>query len=158
VRLSAEKGKLQVIFGECELSVGDEPSERAAVEPLVAAEAPPLLIEEPAPLPVPELPALYAETKEPPTVDALGAAIREHINAREAEASVSSALVAESSITPIEADAAVVTSASDADEKLVASEQKTESSEKGSGRRKTKNGKEENASWSHPPSQPPPAG
>lgn len=34
VKLASTRGKLQVIFGECELSVGDEPTEHDAVEPM----------------------------------------------------------------------------------------------------------------------------
>jgi cytoskeletal protein CcmA (bactofilin family) len=37
VKLAADRGKLQVIFGECELSVGDEPTEHDRVEAPVAA-------------------------------------------------------------------------------------------------------------------------
>lgn len=37
VKLAASRGKLQVIFGECELSVGDEPTEHDRVEPPVEA-------------------------------------------------------------------------------------------------------------------------
>ena len=48
VKLASTRGKLQVIFGECELAVGDEPTEHDAIEPpvLVAEQrvpsAPPL--------------------------------------------------------------------------------------------------------------------
>jgi len=51
VKLSSERGKLQIIFGECELSVGDEPREADhAVEPAVhvAAPAPAPMLEAPA--------------------------------------------------------------------------------------------------------------
>lgn len=36
VKLASTRGKLQVIFGECELAVGDEPTEHDAVEPAPA--------------------------------------------------------------------------------------------------------------------------
>jgi cytoskeletal protein CcmA (bactofilin family) len=36
VKLASTRGKLQVIFGECELAVGDEPTEHDAVEPVPA--------------------------------------------------------------------------------------------------------------------------
>jgi cytoskeletal protein CcmA (bactofilin family) len=39
VKLASERGKLQVTFGECELSVGDEPTEHDHVEPPVVKEA-----------------------------------------------------------------------------------------------------------------------
>lgn len=41
VKLSSERGKLQVIFGETELSVGDEPTEHDRVEPVLSPEQPP---------------------------------------------------------------------------------------------------------------------
>ncbi|HSU39303.1 MAG TPA: polymer-forming cytoskeletal protein [Polyangiaceae bacterium] len=51
VKLASERGKLQIIFGECELSVGEEPREADhAVEPAVhvAAPAPAPMLEAPA--------------------------------------------------------------------------------------------------------------
>jgi cytoskeletal protein CcmA (bactofilin family) len=36
VKLASARGKLQVIFGECELAVGDEPTEHDAIEPAPA--------------------------------------------------------------------------------------------------------------------------
>ncbi|HEX6272373.1 MAG TPA: polymer-forming cytoskeletal protein [Polyangiaceae bacterium] len=56
VKLTTERGKLQVIFGECELSVGDEPTEHDKVEAPVAAattENVPTPAAEPAPAVVP---------------------------------------------------------------------------------------------------------
>jgi cytoskeletal protein CcmA (bactofilin family) len=41
VKIASERGKLQVIFGECELSVGDEPTEFDRVEEPVRASAAP---------------------------------------------------------------------------------------------------------------------
>jgi len=41
VKLASERGKLQVIFGECELSVGDEPTEFDRVEEPVRVSAAP---------------------------------------------------------------------------------------------------------------------
>jgi cytoskeletal protein CcmA (bactofilin family) len=38
VKLASTRGKLQVIFGECELAVGDEPTEHDAVEPAPSLE------------------------------------------------------------------------------------------------------------------------
>ena len=49
VKIASERGKLQVTFGECELSVGDEPTEHDHVEPPavkaaeVRVEAPPAM-------------------------------------------------------------------------------------------------------------------
>jgi cytoskeletal protein CcmA (bactofilin family) len=47
VKIASERGKLQIIFGECELSVGDEPRENDhVVEPAAAVvEAPPAAVE-----------------------------------------------------------------------------------------------------------------
>jgi hypothetical protein len=74
VKLGAARGKLQIVFGECELSVGDEPTEHdyandtAAVAVKVAVEAP--VAAEPAPAPEPpaaEPPAPAAEA--PPAAE-----------------------------------------------------------------------------------------
>jgi cytoskeletal protein CcmA (bactofilin family) len=43
VKLASTRGKLQVIFGECELAVGDEPTEHDQVEPPALAEEKPAL-------------------------------------------------------------------------------------------------------------------
>ena len=40
VSLSVSKGGMQVVFGECELAVGDEPNKEAAVAAALAAPAP----------------------------------------------------------------------------------------------------------------------
>jgi cytoskeletal protein CcmA (bactofilin family) len=40
VSLAASKGGMQVVFGECELAVGDEPSKEAAIAAAVAPPAP----------------------------------------------------------------------------------------------------------------------
>lgn len=73
VKLTSERGKLQVIFGETELSIGEEPTEFDRVEPVVqksaqpAMEAAPMAMENAdasapvADLPVPVVPAEAAE-------------------------------------------------------------------------------------------------
>jgi cytoskeletal protein CcmA (bactofilin family) len=45
VKLSPEKGRMQVVFGECELAVGDAPAKEAAIAEALAKKAP----EEPKP-------------------------------------------------------------------------------------------------------------
>ena len=52
VKLAASRGKLQVIFGECELSVGDEPTEHDRVEPPAVEAVAPALTEVDLPAPV----------------------------------------------------------------------------------------------------------
>ena len=52
VKLSSQRGKLQVIFGECELSVGDEPTEHDRVEAPVAESMASALTEVDLPAPV----------------------------------------------------------------------------------------------------------
>lgn len=74
VKLSSERGRLQVIFGECELAVGDEPAERdmvtaevlaaeAAMPATTPAEASP---EAPAEPELPAPPALAASSEDEP--------------------------------------------------------------------------------------------
>lgn len=53
IRLTPERGRMQVVFGECELAVGDVPTEKAAVSEAEAAaaalDAPPASISAPPP-------------------------------------------------------------------------------------------------------------
>jgi len=126
VKLGAARGKLQIVFGECELSVGDEPTEHdyanetASVAAQVAAEAP-VAAAEPAPAPeAAEPPAPAAEAPPAPEVTA-----------------------SEAAATDEEEDA-------DPNAPLEAGESG------GKRKRKRKNGQEESTGWSHPPSQPPP--
>src|SRR6187402_717173 len=72
VKLASTRGKLQVIFGECELSVGDAPSESDVVEPATAQNE---IMAPPAAEPVAEAPAAAAPEPTPaPTVEAMPAA------------------------------------------------------------------------------------
>jgi cytoskeletal protein CcmA (bactofilin family) len=50
VSLSRESGT-EVVFGECELAVGDEPNKQAAIEAALAVPAPAPVVAEPAPAP-----------------------------------------------------------------------------------------------------------
>ena len=43
VSLHTDKGGMEVVFGECELNIGDEPSKEAAIAAATAAPQPPLL-------------------------------------------------------------------------------------------------------------------
>src|SRR6478735_2499948 len=64
VKLGSQRGKLQVIFGECELSVGDAPTEHdmvdATVEQAIAAAPPPEAMP-PLEAPAPAAPESLAE-------------------------------------------------------------------------------------------------
>ncbi len=76
VKLSMQRGKMQAVFGLCELAIGDEPTEHVAEEAPVAAATPPaieetLSIPQPPPfMPPPENqvlpPAMHAEALPPP--------------------------------------------------------------------------------------------
>ncbi|HEY6078811.1 MAG TPA: polymer-forming cytoskeletal protein [Polyangiaceae bacterium] len=57
VKLASTRGKLQVIFGECELAVGDEPTEHDLVPP-------PVLMEDSLALGAPPIPELQASASE----------------------------------------------------------------------------------------------
>jgi cytoskeletal protein CcmA (bactofilin family) len=128
VKLVAARGKTQIIFGECELSVGDEPTESDHLEPpaavaSIAAAAMPSSIptEAPAPVPVP-VEAAMAPAAEMAASDA---------NAEQSEAG------------------------DDAGSEVEAAEA---TGGEGKRKRRRKNGQDEPASgWSQPPSQPPPA-
>ncbi len=158
VKLAAQRGKMQVIFGECELSVGDEPTEHVELDvPAVAEMAP---APEPAPLAVTTVveepaPAPLAAAPEPAfggVVEALAAA-----SAVEAEAS------------GVADDAPVGQASLDAElaELGIEPEALPEASAKGSADnvrsgRKRRRGRADDdvgdhTGWSQPPSQPPPA-
>jgi hypothetical protein len=49
VSLSVQKGGMQVVFGECELAVGDEPNKEAAVAAALTPPAPAEAAKQPAP-------------------------------------------------------------------------------------------------------------
>ena len=80
VKLASERGKLQVIFGECELSIGDEPTveDRVDLPAVVAAEPPPemtALTASPAEAPAAEQPALAVLAAPTTTETEAGAAM-----------------------------------------------------------------------------------
>lgn len=141
VKLASTRGKLQVIFGECELSVGDEPTEHDVLEPpapqLEAVVAEPL--------------ALVAEAAD----TAASSALPETAEAPAAEAPVVAAPPAESSADDDDDD--------EDDDANEASEAVAVEAH-GDGeivkkRRKRRRGDVEipKTGWSQPPSQPPPA-
>jgi cytoskeletal protein CcmA (bactofilin family) len=146
VKLASERGKLQIIFGECELSVGEEPREADhAVEPAVnvPAPAPAAALEAPAAT----LDAPAAATAEVPPAAALDAPAA-------ATAEMPPAVSAEAAAAP-SAD-----EGEEGDEDEAGNEASEAAPAAGGGKRKRgkKNGHEEPvAGWSQPPSQPPPA-
>jgi cytoskeletal protein CcmA (bactofilin family) len=143
VKLASERGKLQIIFGECELSVGEEPRENDhVVEPAVQAAAP-------APAPVLEMP--------PPMMPE--APVAAPLLAAPAEALAAPALPAEMTPAPSAEPAAVAAPAEQDDEDDGEETNETAQLSGGSKRkRRRKNGHEEPVTgWSSPPSQPPPA-
>ena len=150
VRLSSAKGQ-QVIFGDCELSVGDEPTEYDMVEEPAAA---------------PTVAAVEARAELPAVADA--AIIPEPEPVAEAHADVVAPAEAEPALAPeeIQDEAA----ASSEDDKPVANsieealaseaeapEAKTKAKGKSKNGKRKENGGEANSGWSQPPSQPPPA-
>jgi cytoskeletal protein CcmA (bactofilin family) len=139
VKLSSARGKLQVIFGECELSIGEQPTEKDVVEaPVMEALAPPLEM----PVMSPEMPlgddALASTPAEPAPPASEPRAASEPLPKAEAEAEVEA-----------EADDELDEDVLDAPVEAASGGPKR--------RRKRKNGEAEVVSWSSPPSQPPPA-
>jgi|GEM_PF-449069 cytoskeletal protein CcmA (bactofilin family) len=146
VKLSAERGRLQVIFGECELSVGDEPTEHVDLpvqaEQAIAAHA------NGNAAPAPEAPMQLA----PSAPEAAGA---EMMAIRDPE---TASVAAPSADVAAPADDAADLDDDDDDDAIV--NQAGASERKPRRRRKGKNGASEDApvtGWSQPPSQPPPA-
>jgi len=139
VRLATERGRLQVIFGECELSVGDEPTEH--VELPVEAEQAAAHAE----APIAAAPEMPAEPPAPMNADPMPM----HAEAPIAE-EPSSAAAAEDVIDVDEEEEDDDVSAAPAE--AVGRKQRR--------RRKGKNGATDDpplTGWSQPPSQPPPA-
>lgn len=150
VRLSSPKGH-QVIFGDCELAVGDEPTEHDRVEEpapaamTVVAEA---AAEVPvAPVDVDRLPAPVAEAPAASNEPALDAASTE-----DSEAALDEESAASSDDDKPVANSIEEALASEAE----APDTKAKGRTKGGNRKE--NGGEATSGWSQPPSQPPPAG
>lgn len=132
VKVEAKRGKTQIIFGECELSVGDEPTESDhVVEPAVA----PVVALAPAPA------AAEPTAAEPAAADA---------------SAVVAAPPDADAAAPAPADATAPVVGDEADEGDEETAQAGGS--EGKRKRRRKNGQEEaTTGWSQPPSQPPPA-
>jgi cytoskeletal protein CcmA (bactofilin family) len=140
VKLSSARGKLQVIFGECELSIGDEPTEKDVVEaPVMQALAQPL-----------EMPVMSPEM--PAGDNAVVALSAEIVPA------VSEPLTAAEALPIAEAEAEAEADEDELDEDVLGTPAEAAGGGSPKRRRKRKNGEAEPvASWSSPPSQPPPA-
>jgi len=155
VRLSSAKGQ-QVIFGDCELSVGDEPSEHDRVEE--PAPAPSVAVAEARD----ELPAVAEADISEPLTEAAAEAPAE-APARDA---VELALSGEAAALAGAHDEAPDASAEDEQpvansiEEALASEAEApegKKHKKAKGNKRKDNGAEPTSGWSQPPSQPPPA-
>jgi cytoskeletal protein CcmA (bactofilin family) len=142
VKLASARGKLQVIFGECELSIGDEPTEKDAVEaPVMQALAQPL-----------EMPVMMIPEM-PPGDDALASTPPEPAPPASEPRAASDPLPKAEAEAEAEADA----EEDELDEDVLGAPAEASGSSP-KRRRKRKNGEAEIvASWSSPPSQPPPA-
>ena len=156
VRLSSAKGQ-QVIFGDCELSVGAEPTEYDVIEEPAAAataalpvqdELPPVApaYVEPAPEPVAEA---HSEPSEP-ALDAGAAAAPEE--AQDEASAVSAEADGADEDKPV-ANSIEEALASEAE----APDAKAKGKGKSKGGKRKENGADASSGWSQPPSQPPPA-
>lgn len=131
VNLSSEKGKMEVVFGECELSVGDEPAERTVATNDVLTSAPDVSVPEP----------VAALPSEDPTGE-----------------SATSMMSAEAP-APAPAPAEVPEATDEAAPAESAEAGEAEGEDTGKSKKKRKNGRDEQrpaVGWSHSPSQPPP--
>lgn len=144
VKLSSTRGQ-QVLFGDCELSVGDEPSEHDVVEE-----------------PAAQADAVQADVSEP-EIAAVNAGEAASETEASAAASDDTANANGESGDPVspepEAEVAVANSIHEAlagEAEADADGGKGKGRGKGKGKRK-ENGTEASSGWSQPPSQPPPA-
>ena len=154
VKLTAQRGKLQIVFGECELSVGEEPTEHDYANEHAAPPAP---VEAPAPLEaVPATPALLDEAAA--SIEAAPLPELVAVASPEVAAEVQAAPVAEAPPNAT-AEAAVAAPTEETEDDAEEGNDGALASPAGGKRKKRrKNGQEEPAAgWSHPPSQPPPA-
>lgn len=138
VKIGAQRGKLQIVFGECELSVGDEPTEHDYAKEQLATAPPPATAE--------ATPAVA-----PPEA----AVVATPVEAPEASAHPDLPAIAAAPVEPPAAEAA----ADDAEEEDDDTPEVAAAGATGNKRKKRrKNGQDEaTTGWSQPPSQPPPA-
>lgn len=153
VRLSSAKGQ-QVIFGDCELSVGAEPTEYDMVEepapPPSAAVAP---VED-------ELPAVAAADAEPapePVAEGFTELAEAALDA-DAAAAASEEAQDEAASESADDEKPVANSIEEAlASEAEAPDTKAKAKGKGKSGKRKENGGEASSGWSQPPSQPPPA-
>jgi cytoskeletal protein CcmA (bactofilin family) len=152
VRLSSGRGH-QVIFGDCELSVGAEPTEYDVVEePAPAAST--------AVAPAPEELAAVAAADVPPAPEPVAEAPAEAAEAA-SDASATPAPEEAQDEAPAETDDDEKPVANSIEEALAseaeAPDTKGKAKGKGKSGKRKDNGSEASSGWSQPPSQPPPA-
>lgn len=149
VKLASQRGKMQVIFGECELSIGDEPTEDVSLDvPAEAKAREPMLAEAPAMMA--ESQAMEAPAEAAPEA-AFGGVVEALAAVSAGEAAEDDGAKAEANDANIDAELAALGVTDDAQSKA--------ESER-SGRKRRRRGDDEMAEhtgWSQPPSQPPPA-
>jgi len=137
VKLASERGKLQIVFGECELSVGEEPRENDH------------LVEPAAVVAVAEAPVAVASMVESPAAPVEALAV-------DAPPSPAPIVIP----APAEALPAQASEEQDEDDDGDDTADITQASAGSKRKRRRKNGHDEAATttgWSQPPSQPPPA-
>jgi len=143
VRLSSAKGQ-QVIFGDCELSVGDEPSEYDIVEEPAAA---------------PTVAAVEAHPELPAVAEADITPEPEPVAEAQAEPALAPEEIHEEATASSEDEKPVANSIEEAlASEAEAPEAKAKAKGKSKNGKRKENGSEANSGWSQPPSQPPPAG
>jgi len=160
VRLSSTKGQ-QVIFGDCELSVGDEPSEHDMVEEPAAA--PSVAVAQAHD----ELPAVAEDDITPdditpmPEPEPVAAAAAETPAAETPEFALNGEAAAlAGTVDEPEANAEDEKPVANSIEEALASEAEApegKKHKKAKGNKRKDNGAEPTSGWSQPPSQPPPA-
>ncbi len=158
VKLSNNRGKMQVIFGECELSVGDEPTEHAAVDNTAqtedAAASDAVAVASPSNETAPESAASDNGTSDKDESAAAEAAdTTQAANGEASNASTNGSIAPEAAEASASDDAEMGTSPKDA---KAADENGAAPNGRKRRRRKDGDAEAETAGWSQPPSQPPP--
>lgn len=139
VKLASERGKLQVIFGECELAIGDEPAERVQATSTTQAA---VALESPSSAIVDEVPAPAIEAPAPALAEPANAASDAPLS-RDIGETPPAVLIESSGIIAGDTRSSAMPSGDSASNDGPAKPR--------NGQRERRNG------WSHPPSQPPPS-
>ena len=155
VKLAAQRGKMQVIFGECELSVGDEPTEQVELDEPAALAS----VVEATPEPEPEIVEVPVAAAPEPAfgglVEALAAASAVEVEETTEPSAAAAAAASDGALDAVLAEFGI--DSVEAAPEAVASADHVRPGRKRRRGKADEDGADHGSGWSQPPSQPPPA-